>query len=354
MNPFSWNGNNIAVGALTESLEDYLEIIFRLLMRGKVARVRDIAREKGVKTSSVISALQRLVKEGLVEYQVREFVDLTENGRELAFRLHQRHIFLKRFLVELLQVDEETAEKDACSMEHAISVATLDRIAALSEFLTYCPKAGKDLIATFRDCWLVQPEKNFVCDGREECGLWNRKLELADVMGIQSLVELQRGQKGYIARIMADSSVRSTLIRRGFLPSAQLEVVHVEADGTLELKVAGESRKLPPEEAKGIFVWVYSKQVNLPDGYPHPLSLSQIEPGSHFRVVKLLAQGEIRQRLLDMGFIRGVEGVMLREALLKDPIEIELKGYLLSLRRSEASDILVERVDNSLDQQPQE
>ncbi|HEB84381.1 MAG TPA: metal-dependent transcriptional regulator, partial [Bacteroidetes bacterium] len=82
------------VGRLSESLEDYLEAVFRLLQKQKVARVRDIARLKGVKTSSVTSALQRLSREGLVEYHAREYVDLTPEGRELGFRLYQRHIFL--------------------------------------------------------------------------------------------------------------------------------------------------------------------------------------------------------------------------------------------------------------------
>ena len=142
------------VGALTESLEDYLEIIFRLVQEHKVARVRDIAKAKDVKTSSVVSALQRLAKEGLVEYQAREYVDLTEEGRELAFSIDQRHHFLKTFLSDLLQVDPETAEKDACSLEHALSLSTMERLAAFTEFITYCPKVDHDLVIHFRDNWL--------------------------------------------------------------------------------------------------------------------------------------------------------------------------------------------------------
>ena len=48
------------IGALSESLEDYLEVIYHLVEEKKVARVRDIANRKGVKMSSVVGALRRL------------------------------------------------------------------------------------------------------------------------------------------------------------------------------------------------------------------------------------------------------------------------------------------------------
>jgi Fe2+ transport system protein FeoA len=52
--------------------------------------------------------------------------------------------------------------------------------------------------------------------------------------------------------------------------------------------------------------------------------------------------GEIRRRLMDMGFVRGATGKVLREALLRDPIELEMLGYRVSLRRAEAREIYVE------------
>jgi ferrous iron transport protein A len=68
-------------------------------------------------------------------------------------------------------------------------------------------------------------------------------------------------------------------------------------------------------------------------------------PGRSFRVRRISAEGEIRQRLVDMGFVRGAEGRILREALLRDPIEVEMKGSLLSLRRVEATGIQVEELN---------
>ncbi|MDO9548209.1 MAG: FeoA domain-containing protein [Candidatus Marinimicrobia bacterium] len=72
--------------------------------------------------------------------------------------------------------------------------------------------------------------------------------------------------------------------------------------------------------------------------------LSQIVSGKKFKVVKITAAGEIRRRLLDIGFIKNQTGGVIREALLKDPIEIEIKGAKVSLRRSEAKLINVEEI----------
>ncbi|MBD3287979.1 hypothetical protein GF337_04175 [candidate division KSB1 bacterium] len=75
------------------------------------------------------------------------------------------------------------------------------------------------------------------------------------------------------------------------------------------------------------------------------MTLSDIKDRGYFRIVAVRATGEIRRRLIDMGFIKGAEGQVLREALLKDPIELRLKGYRISLRRAEAAMIQVEEVN---------
>jgi Fe2+ transport system protein FeoA len=61
-------------------------------------------------------------------------------------------------------------------------------------------------------------------------------------------------------------------------------------------------------------------------------------------VVEVQAQGQVRQRLLEMGFIRGARLRVEKLAPLGDPMELVIKGYHLSLRRDESSCILVHRV----------
>jgi len=75
-----------------------------------------------------------------------------------------------------------------------------------------------------------------------------------------------------------------------------------------------------------------------------PIPLSLLQPGDQGEVVLVQAQGQIRQRLLEMGFIRGARLRVEKLAPLGDPMELVIKGYHLSLRREESSCILVQPV----------
>lgn len=72
------------------------------------------------------------------------------------------------------------------------------------------------------------------------------------------------------------------------------------------------------------------------------MTLDQVEVGSEFTIAAVRARGEIRKRLVDMGFIHGANGRVLRKALLGDPIELKLGTYLISVRAMEARSIEVE------------
>jgi Fe2+ transport system protein FeoA len=82
---------------------------------------------------------------------------------------------------------------------------------------------------------------------------------------------------------------------------------------------------------------------------PKPLTLFDLVSGDHARIVKIHGEGStgIRQRLLDMGVIRGTEIRVERHAPLGDPVEVTIKGYYLALRMSEAREIEVEKMEAS-------
>lgn len=71
------------------------------------------------------------------------------------------------------------------------------------------------------------------------------------------------------------------------------------------------------------------------------LSLKDIRPGSFVVVLDVLGQGNLRKRLIDMGITPGVQIFVRKIAPLGDPIEINLRGYELSLRKEIAKNILV-------------
>lgn len=61
------------------------------------------------------------------------------------------------------------------------------------------------------------------------------------------------------------------------------------------------------------------------------------------KITNVLAEGAIGQKLIDMGFVHGQTITMVRNAPLKDPIEVKLLSYFVSIRRDEASMIEVEK-----------
>jgi ferrous iron transport protein A len=69
---------------------------------------------------------------------------------------------------------------------------------------------------------------------------------------------------------------------------------------------------------------------------------SDLSVGESGRVLRVAGAGEVSRRLLEMGVTPGVEIVCLGTAPLGDPLEFELRGYRLSLRRSEAEQIDIE------------
>ena len=118
---------------LTASKEDYLETIRIIEGRRKVVRVRDIARKMNLRMPSVTGALKVLSENGLVSHEKYEYVELTPEGRKVARRVQRTHNILFKFFTEVIGVDTDTAEKDACKVEHAISATTLEKLVQFME-----------------------------------------------------------------------------------------------------------------------------------------------------------------------------------------------------------------------------
>ncbi len=118
-------------GSLTARLEDYLETISLLDRTGKGTRVKDIGRLLKVRNSSVVSALNTLVRNGLVKHAPYGKVLLTGKGYRQAQSIIRKHSALFVFLRDILGLDKGTAENDACLIEHVVSPDTLRKLTKL-------------------------------------------------------------------------------------------------------------------------------------------------------------------------------------------------------------------------------
>jgi len=110
---------------MSQSLEDYLEAIYRMSQSLDDVRITDIAGDLGLSKPSVNRAVGALKEQGYVEHEHYGKITLTEEGAKKGREVYKRHLLLKSFLMNQLGVDRETAEADACRMEHVMSEKTV-------------------------------------------------------------------------------------------------------------------------------------------------------------------------------------------------------------------------------------
>lgn len=134
---------------LTPVMEDYLEAIFELDKEKRAVRVKDIASKMNVKMPTVTSMLKTLNDRGLVNYEKYEYVEMTRNGASVGKEMRRRHGILLKFLTEILKIDFQVANDEACRMEHALSPETLDCLTDFMAFIQACPRTGESWLNYF-------------------------------------------------------------------------------------------------------------------------------------------------------------------------------------------------------------
>ena len=113
---------------ISPSLEDYLEAIYFLQEKNKDVRVTDLACQLNISKPSVNRAINNLKKTGYVEHENYGLLKLTQSGFVFAKDIAIRHATLKKFLCNLLGVDKNIAEIEACNLEHSMSNDTIIKL----------------------------------------------------------------------------------------------------------------------------------------------------------------------------------------------------------------------------------
>ena len=117
---------------LHASGEDYLEAVLVLQKQKGMVRSVDIARHMDVSKPSVCHAVATLKDGGFLTMDDGFFLHLTNIGREVAEQIYEKHRFFTERLIAA-GVDPETAEADACRIEHVISEESFRRLKAAME-----------------------------------------------------------------------------------------------------------------------------------------------------------------------------------------------------------------------------
>lgn len=227
--------------ALSPSMQDCLEAILELEERDNSVRITDIANKLKIAKASVNQTIGKFKDMGLVRQQVYGPVELTDDGRDTANKIIQRHRKLKKFLYEVLGVDPETAEKDACLMEHAVSPQTME---CLTSFLCRNGYIDED---ESTDC---------SCSDSISCQTFcARKHENDDSIVKKPLSELKTGERGIVLKVASKGEVRRRIMEMGIITGTEIVVKGFAPLGDpMELGIKGYSLSLRKAEAAGIIV----------------------------------------------------------------------------------------------------
>lgn len=115
---------------LTPSMEDYLEMISRLLQENKVVRIGELAYKLHVKPSSASKMIRQLKAADYVDFENYGYISLTEKGRTKGDYLLYRHEVLHRFLCALNHTEDELEQVE--KIEHFLNRTTVENLHVLA------------------------------------------------------------------------------------------------------------------------------------------------------------------------------------------------------------------------------
>lgn len=107
--------------------EDYLEAILMLQKKKGMVRSVDLARHMEFSKPSICHAVKVLKQGGFLTMDGDGYLQLTNEGREVAERIYEKHQFFTDSLIEM-GVDPKQAEADACRIEHVISEESFQKL----------------------------------------------------------------------------------------------------------------------------------------------------------------------------------------------------------------------------------
>jgi Mn-dependent DtxR family transcriptional regulator len=105
---------------LTASMEDYIEMIYRLSLINKYTRIQELANNLNVSTPSVTNMIQKLSSIGYIKYHKYGIIELEDKGRKLGKKLLERHNTLAQFL-KIIGIDDKNILKETEKIEHTLS-----------------------------------------------------------------------------------------------------------------------------------------------------------------------------------------------------------------------------------------
>ena len=238
-----------AVQSLSSSTEDYLEAIFTIVAKNKVARSKDIAEKLKVKRPSVTGALKALAEKGLVNYAPHSYITLSKEGEKIARCVDKRHQVLKDLFVDILMLPSDGAENAACVMEHGISQNVCKALRSLLAAVK-----DDDVLADRLRNGILKKQRNLDCENYCEnntAGQENRTVSAQTF----NLNMLATGESGIIGHIVGNDHLKKRLREMGITAGQEIRVIKsAPLDDPIEIKIRNYNISLRREEADKIVI----------------------------------------------------------------------------------------------------
>ncbi len=239
----------MSAASLTSTLEDYLEAIFNIVRRHKVARSKEIAESLNVKRPTVTVALRALAEKGYINYEPRSYVTLTESGEKAAKCVDKRHHILRDVFTEVFRLPMEESEKAACLMEHGMDTNVCKAMTSLLKVVRNEKTLARDLyeaLDTAGRTIVCTTACDYQSDRKEQCTMEER---------FSDLNALSSGESGKIVRIIGTGTLKKRLGEMGITSSQRITVVKAAPlDDPIEVKVRNYNLSLRRDEACNVLI----------------------------------------------------------------------------------------------------
>lgn len=124
---------------LTETVEDYLQLIYTMQREGAPVIAARLKERKGVSAPTAWATLKRLERDGMVQISHGHNIELTQDGQERAESIIRRHMLAERLLTDILKLEWAEVHDEAHRVEHAISPIIERQILRLLDNPSTCP-----------------------------------------------------------------------------------------------------------------------------------------------------------------------------------------------------------------------
>ncbi len=222
---------------LTQAIEDYLKVIYKLRQAGEAVTTNAIAQSLNVAPASASNMIKKLARLKLVDHTPYHGVQLTTGGEKIALEVIRHHRLIELYLATYLGIGLDRVDEEAERLEHVISEEVEERMAQSLGDPTHDPHG--DPIPT-----------------REGA---------VEAMHHPLLADLRPGQRGVIVRLSdRDPAVLRGLSEQRLLPGVTVRVIEIAADGSMRLRAGQVDRRVSYDHARAVFIALAPAEVDSP------------------------------------------------------------------------------------------